>query len=1017
MTLMLAPSVTTSLHWELARHNQRWQLEKATANNHVALEQMTLTRTQKSQTYPVAALDVFELRTDSEINSQPGADSAEGLAAIFPLAVHAGAEMKTSGLVIEDTDREVSPVSAQAGHQLQASFKGRLDSFEKPPSQLQFQAEQTLTLKKLDAQTEGQRFLVDDFILSLKARAASPSGNQTNTPLSFEAQVDSRAGQVHLNQAAETPDGELDVSFTPTLQLQTSGLLHSFDDIPQTLSAQFQPLLTVEQLHIRQGAEKKGQHYRVARQNLEAKGELREGRLNLDGKLDFEGVAIPEVAKTFGLENQLRLVADTALSQPSLDLQTTLDKHPLVQLSLQADNRPEVLDLQHRLHLDLSPKLAAYHPAAEALRKTGHALVDWTGRFSVTHREKDILLADLGQLEHWPLQGQGDIRLSQQSRPADPDGVILSAPASIAYSVSKDKDYQTELKIDAKGVQAPPLQKPLPVQLQQQARFTWPLTKSEVNGKLDIDGREALRYQLDADDRPQRLKLNSRLSVATRPDWQRYLSDLQVLEQLGRISANLDLNTELRHPNSSILDFDTSRLAQTQADMALNVNLSQSPDHPGTLLQLRKPLTYSHQLKWSERKVQGEGRFKLADAEWVGQAAVNDVSGRFRIDADSGMALDNTHLTFELNKGQLRWLGQDPALELGELLTPLALQLAVAPQGERIDLQQMELRLGDGLLAVQAQGDASLDGKNAQLETTVTAELRPNMLKQPVVSGQGSVELPLRVSMLDGRQLSLDGEMRFQDFGITTDQFRLHRLNGNLAVAEELLWDSEQLRFRYLIDADPFQRVDYSRIQPFLSSRQSLTFDQVVVGDKPIGPGLANISLQQNLLRLKQFDLALFGGHLTGQLYLDTRPGAWKVGLLSRVSQLDLRQLLPDNATQRAGGYAPVSARTAVEFDLNQRLLQGRIDITEISREQLLQLLDIVDPEHRDEQLARVRAALRIAFPRWVSVDMRQGLMDLDVAISALPRPLQARGLPLTPLIQHFAGDALQSLQQLPLEN
>ena len=270
--------------------------------------------------------------------------------------------------------------------------------------------------------------------------------------------------------------------------------------------------------------------------------------------------------------------------------------------------------------------------------------------------------------------------------------------------------------------------------------------------------------------------------------------------------------------------------------------------------------------------------------------------------------------------------------------------------------------------------------------------------------------------MIDGNQLSVDGDVRFTDLDVTSDLFKLQGLNGKVKLEEELLWVGEQLKFRYQVDIDPFQRVNFNRIEPYLSSPHTLHFESVTARDKTMGPGFASVLLKQNVLRLQQLDLELFGGHLTGELYLDVRPGAWKIGLLCRVSQLDTRKLLAPTAPRVQRTYAPINARTAVAFDVNQRLLEGRIDITKISREQLFQLLEIADPDYQDEQLARIRAALRIAYPQWVSVDMEQGLMNLEVAISALPKPIRVRGLPLSPLIRHFGGEILQALKQVPFE-
>jgi hypothetical protein len=260
------------------------------------------------------------------------------------------------------------------------------------------------------------------------------------------------------------------------------------------------------------------------------------------------------------------------------------------------------------------------------------------------------------------------------------------------------------------------------------------------------------------------------------------------------------------------------------------------------------------------------------------------------------------------------------------------------------------------------------------------------------------------------------GEMQFNDLDAAVDDFQIKGLDGRLKLNEELLLTRKQrVKFRYLMQADPFQRVDFSRLQPYLDN-PSLRIQKISIGDNSFGPALANISLNQNLLRLPRIDMDLLGGHLSGQFYFDASPGAWKIALLGRLSQLDPRQLLPDYAPTKNSELAPMNARVAMDFDLNQRLLEGRIDVTKISREQLLQLMDVIDPEHQDEQLAQVRTALRLAYPKSVSLDMKQGLMDMTVDISTLPKPIKVYGLPLTPLIQHFAGDTLDELGDLPLE-
>jgi len=241
-------------------------------------------------------------------------------------------------------------------------------------------------------------------------------------------------------------------------------------------------------------------------------------------------------------------------------------------------------------------------------------------------------------------------------------------------------------------------------------------------------------------------------------------------------------------------------------------------------------------------------------------------------------------------------------------------------------------------------------------------------------------------------------------------------MQGQIRIQEDLqLLEKGRLSFRYLLTPDAFQRVDFNRVEPWLDGRQDFRIRQLQINDLQLGPLEATLPIQQNLIRLQDFSLAALGGEVAGQFYLDVNPEGWRLGLLSRVSRIDLRKLLPETLAETR--YSPVNARTALEFDFSQRLVEGRVDLTDINRTQLLQILDIIDPDHRDPQLATARSGLRAAHPRWVRVEMQNGLMDLTLSLSLFKDPIRVRNLPLSPLIERFAEEALMLPDLLPLES
>ncbi|SFV74847.1 hypothetical protein MNB_SM-3-191 [hydrothermal vent metagenome] len=253
----------------------------------------------------------------------------------------------------------------------------------------------------------------------------------------------------------------------------------------------------------------------------------------------------------------------------------------------------------------------------------------------------------------------------------------------------------------------------------------------------------------------------------------------------------------------------------------------------------------------------------------------------------------------------------------------------------------------------------------------------------------------------------------FHHLSVYGKDFSLKDINGKITLNEEMnIYKDGNVSFNYLLKTNPFQRVDFSRIEPYLTTQEKLSIQKIKVKNITAGPLQAVVPIEQNVIRLQQFDMKLFGGNVAGQLYLDTTPKDWKFGVLMRVSRVDLRELLQDKNKFKA---SLVSARVALEFSFAKRLLQGQIDITKISQSQLLQLLEIMDPQHKEAQLNKVRELLRYAYPKAVSIDMESGLLNLSISLSVLDNPIVIRGLPLSPLIERFSFDALQKIDKLPL--
>ncbi len=1008
--LTLTPDLNSQLAWNLTRDQQGWTLNKATIDSRLAVDHPSLMQQDKTLGHSTA----LTLNINASASSAPNTAHQTGIASVFPLQVDATVDSDITALTLDDFRHDGLRLDLLASHQLAITLHGELAPFSDSPPPLAFSGKQTLSLMRLDARHQDQQANISNLTLTLDAKGNAATSLPIATPLSFDIDLASQADKIHLSQTS------VESTFSPQIKLAANGRLDSAN-WQQDLTLHFTPELVTSDLSVRIGEGDQAEQYHVDQQQLTASGDFQHGSLTLRSELALDDAHIPQLKRKLSVAGQVDLTTDLELSQPTASLQVQLDNKALASLKLSADNRRSPFTLHHELEATLDARLRRLHAAADPLETLGDLKLHWRGDLDLRHDADNLLTADFSRLAQWPLHQQGEIRIQQRRRPQQADGLVLTKPAKLTYALAKaGNDYQSTLHLTAAGLRAASMTRPIPLQFWHKAKFDWPLTTADSSATLRIDDTDAISLQLNAKNKPRHLALDSRWSLNVRPQWESWLPALAPVEMVGALKSAHWLKAEISHPYRSILDATPAALNKMRATLTLDSQLTQATNQPGTLLQLSGPTILKQHLDWSAGASQLKSRFEISAAELSQQVQIKGLNGSIELSTASSLAPQDGKLALQLSSGSLTLLSegddQSAAANLEAVIVPLDLKLSARQQNEKIILDSLHLRSGAGFIDLAATGEASLDGNNAQLDGTLTTTLRHDLLINPYFGGTGSATVPWHLVLLDGRQLSIDGETRFDSLDITTKHFQLQGLDGRMNIAEELIWTGEQLKFRYLKNPDPFQRVDFTRVQPFLEDRDNLRADVISLDGKAFGPALASIDIKQNVVHLQQLDVDLFGGHLTGQLYLDARPGAWKIGLLSRITQLDPRQLLPQGRKSKADILAPLNMRTAVEFDIGQRLLQGRIDITKISREQLFQLLEIIDPDYQNEQLAPLRSALRLAFPQRLSIDMRQGLLDMEVAISALGQPLRIRGLPLTPLIQHFAGVALEQLGSIPLE-
>lgn len=952
-----------------------------------------------------------ELKTVAATITATGRSTGRSL---FPLALTLDADTQAA-LDIEDLRYLDVTIAARAAHLLRVKVDGMLDPVTATPSPLRLDLTQSLDIDRFEARSDTLSSVVRDFQWHLTGHGeASPDNAHAGK---LNVRIDSNAAGIKIVTGGAQSGDRVTIAATPHFALTAHAEWRTLASLLQQMSLVFEPRLELKNADITHGGAPNARHIRVAAQRLAGTGRYSNGRLSWQGDVDLDGANLPDVPQPLSLRHRIEVDTDLALKRTRLAIHGRMNGRQFISARLDGERAADAYAVRHVITvtpqaLRRVPYMVRLFDQAPLARIDMRGNSRWRNRTANAAQFTDVFAA--------PLHTQGEIH-AVLTRPATFGDVRLAGPAALQYKLEYDKGFESGIQLSVNGIASPAFTAPVTLQLSNQSRFTWPHLNLVSNGAAKLENAEVLRYRLDAMDRNQRLTAKAMLSIHTAPDLTRNAPALAPLADLGIVRADVDIAGELNHPqHDSVLALSsTEDIVRARPTFDLNAVITQTQAAKSAPIRLAAPLKINQQVRWSGDHMNAQTRLRSGAIELPSRAGVDGIDVALDVDADLAQTAQEVAAVLRIAQAQVRLPqgGHAADIDVGHLVTPVTLEINVARDAQDLTLRRLIADLGKGVLHFEASGVGNADAKSLQIDSRLHADLTRAHINVAGAAATGQIEVPLRLVMINGEQVSVSAETRFHEVDVKTTEFHLARLDGSVKIEEELQWTGQKrLEFRYLLDADPFQKADFGRIQPYLDDRQGITAQQLSAADLSLGPLYVRPSLKQNLLRVPSFALALFGGYLTGQFYLDTRPGAWRVGLLSRVTGLDPRRLLREDSPLRSSDYSPVSARSALEFDLRERLLEGRVDITEINREQLLQLLELVDPRYEDEQLARLRAALRLAYPRAVSLAMHRGLLDLDVVISTLPAPIKVRGLPLTPFIQRYAGAALVAAERLPLQ-
>jgi len=378
-----------------------------------------------------------------------------------------------------------------------------------------------------------------------------------------------------------------------------------------------------------------------------------------------------------------------------------------------------------------------------------------------------------------------------------------------------------------------------------------------------------------------------------------------------------------------------------------------------------------------------------------------DVAG-FSDDATVTMTGDLRRPSIDLTQRMaIRAVQQNLVAEypVGDLT--LALSARRDPDG-LVGVSGVNVRNGSGGTTLAMGGGVDLSGGRRRLSMTadVAQDLKPLSAFPERFAGTGEVEVAATLESPDMSLLrtrlvvKIAGvHARLPGLGVAADS-----VDGEIPVTVELDVDHAGVAIRRGVRLSPFARLRFADQHPLLHRGGFLSIGRLTTPLVSIAPFVGNLAIEQNLVSLRQFEMGVRGGWLTGECALD-----WDG------PDSTLEAHLRASGVQSSHGE-PFDGNAAVVVTARDRMIEGRAEVVRMGRRHLLDLLDMEDPLHVDRATNGIRSALDWGYPERMSVVFDNGFASAHIELGGLAQLMSVgdlHGVPTGPFVDRLVEAVL----------
>lgn len=360
----------------------------------------------------------------------------------------------------------------------------------------------------------------------------------------------------------------------------------------------------------------------------------------------------------------------------------------------------------------------------------------------------------------------------------------------------------------------------------------------------------------------------------------------------------------------------------------------------------------------------------------------------------------------------------DPEIELTQRFSVHAVEQTVVPEYPIGDLafelsaergpegvvHISDMRVANGLggttLAVNGNLDLGEGRRTLSITTSLTQDLARLSTIPERFKGRGKVAVDANVTSPDLAHYQVRAGVKGEDVSVTLSRagVDVETANGEVPITLALEVREGSLALQRSEKGSPYSMLRFADQHPLLSRSGFLSIARVKTPFVSIAPLVGNLEIEQNVVSLRQFEMGVRGGTITGQCGVDWEGPRSTVELHVRAS-----------GVQSSHGE-PFDGNIAVAISAADRTIDGRAEILRIGERHLLDLLDLQDPLHVDPGMNRIRTALAFGYPDSLRLVFDHGFASAHLELGGLARLVsigELRGIPMGPIVDKMLAPLL----------